>query len=210
MLRCHGTIRRAAFALVDGRIRMLFLGIDFFHRSVAWHHSFARFITKRLQSGEARLGYLSHRLGEAVTKEPSEGWPPICLSPSRHWVQRPVLPYSLELHQEKVKLRPVHPDAPDALDVLDATSVNRTQRATAPCVRTKNATANAYQTRSVRVFSFQTQSGLLDGAVPSGRSRVFQMQPCQLDAAGATGRSQGFWSQCVASWLADPHPTLAA
>src|SRR3978361_1005002 len=72
-------------------------------------------------------------------------------------------------HQEKVKLRPVRPDALDALDVSDATSVNRTQRATAPCVRTKNATAYAYQTRSVRAFSFQTQPGLPNPAVEPGR-----------------------------------------
>jgi hypothetical protein len=58
-------------------------------------------------------------------------------------------------HQEKVKFRPVHPDALDPLNVSDATSVNRTQRATALCIRMKNAMAYAYQTRSVRAFSFQ-------------------------------------------------------
>jgi hypothetical protein len=97
-----------------------------------------------------------------------------------------------EKHQEKVKLCPVRLDVLDALDILDATSVNRTQHAMAPCVPTKNATAYAYQTRSVRVFSFQTQARLLDGAMTSGLSRVFQMQPCHLDAAVATGCIRGF------------------
>jgi hypothetical protein len=67
-------------------------------------------------------------------------------------------------NQEKIELRPVHPDALDALDISDPTCFNRTQlatapcirtqRASAPCIRTRSATAYTYWTRSVRAFSF--------------------------------------------------------
>ena len=69
----HGTILGMAFALVDARVRALFLGIDFFQRSIVRHHSFARFVRKPLQRGKSRLVYLGLHLREAVAKEPAEG-----------------------------------------------------------------------------------------------------------------------------------------
>jgi len=84
------------------------------------------------------------------------------------------------LHQEKIKLRPEHPDALDALDVSDATCLTRMQIAMAPYIWMQIATASSYQTKCGRAFSFWTQpcqgifllNTVVSGHFPSGRSRV--------------------------------------
>jgi len=96
----------------------------------------------------------------------------------------------VQLHQEKKKLGPEHPDALDALDASDATCLTRTQFAMAVCIRTQLAMASAYRTERVRAFSFWMQPCqgifLLDAAVsghfPSGCCRV---------------RANGVWTTCV-------------